>query len=58
MQTISHLEALQSELAASLANNNTALRNIQENLNSNLAVIKNDVQSLKTRIEALMTAKK
>lgn len=55
VQTITHLETLQAEIATKLANNNALLNNVKENLSSNISVIKDNVESLKTRVENLLS---
>lgn len=58
MQTVSHLESLQSELFANLANNNALLNDVKENMKVNMAIITENVNFLKTKVETLLTTKK
>lgn len=51
LQTISHLEKLQTELAFNLANNETKLSNIKESMSNNVQTIKNNIESLRQRID-------
>ncbi|XP_065211664.1 dynactin subunit 2 [Planococcus citri] len=58
LQTISHLEKLQTELAQNLANNETTLNNIKQSMAANTETINNNIESLKKRIEDLKKPKK
>lgn len=56
-KTLGELESLQVRLAANAASNKELLQNVEENLKTNLSIVKTNMDSLDSRINKL-TAKK
>jgi len=58
LQIISHIETIQAEISSSLAQNRMMIKDVKDILDSNVALIKNNVESLKSRVDRLMSIKK